>query len=195
MSACRFVSPIFIALAMSMLTSCDKPAPKKTARKNLSDVVTLLQVRVGSIWGGGYTVDVVPDDYVVVEHQNCPDAKNPRAPNAEAKGLCVFRLTSAQSRRFEKAMSAFKRYAVPLQSVSLDDPWVRPDGKPCKHTVTDSRLITLTWTGSDGAKLATFYTGCDGDELGPFYRSALGVTDALPIGQLISDVEPYRRNP
>jgi hypothetical protein len=83
-------------------------------------------------------------------------------------------------------MDRFKRNAVPLQSISMEDAWVRPDGKPCKNDVLDSTLISLTWTGTEGVKIASFYTGCDADEFADFYKSALAVTDALPIQQIIS---------
>ncbi len=177
---------VCLIFAAPVPTSCQRPAaePVKGA---VGHHDTRLGVSVGSIWGGGYSIDVAPEEYVVVEHANCPDAKDVRATKREAKGLCVVRITAEQSARFEAAMKRFKRNAVPLQSFSVDSPFARPDGKPCKNEVTDSTLITLQWAGTEGAKIASFYTGCDQDELGQFYRSALAVTDALPIQQIIGE--------
>jgi len=121
----------------------------------------------------------------MVEHKNCPDAKEARSTKDDALGICVFRITKEQSDQFEKAMAPFKRYAVPLQSVSMEDPWVRPDGKPCKSNVLDTTLVTLTWTGTEGIKIASFYTGCDESEFAGFYKSVLAVTNELPIKQII----------
>ena len=145
---------------------------------------TRLNVQVGSIWGGGYSVDVSPEEYVVVEHESCPDAKA-SGPVEGAKGLCVIRISKEQSDRFMEAMARFKNHAVPLQTFSLDDPYLRPDGKPCRNDTTDLRLISLQWTGTDGVKIATFYEGCDQEELKDYYKSVLAVTDALPIQQII----------
>ena len=180
----RLTVAICILLAASSVAGCDKPNPAP-AKKTIGHGVTQLRVRVGSIWGGGYTVDVTPQEYVVVEHSNCPDAKTRAVAGDRPKGLCAIRITKEQSDRFEAAMGRFKRYAVPLESISLEDPWVRPDRKPCKNQVTDSTLITLTWTGTEGIKIASFYTGCDEKEFANFYRSALAVTDPLPIQQII----------
>ena len=167
-----------------MIAACGKPKPQP-ARTTIGHQVTQLTVRVGSIWGHGYGVDVVPDNYAVVEHVNCPEAKRSGVPADAAEGLCAVRLTEDQSNRFAAAVERFKRYAIPLQSFSFDDPWTRPGGKPCKNQVTDSTLISMTWSGTDGAKMATFYTGCDREELAAFYKSALAVTDSLPIQQII----------
>ena len=82
-------------------------------------------------------------------------------------------------------MDRFKTYAKPLQDFSFDDRDVRPDGKPCKNYVFDTTGVALTWTGTDGIKLANFYAGCDEKEFGEFYKSVLRVTDPLPIQQII----------
>ena len=120
----------------------------------------------------------------MVEHKNCPGAKE-TAPTDDARGICVLRITKEQSDRFERAMAPFKRYGVPLESISMEDPWVRPDGKPCRNNVLDTTLVTLTWTGTEGIKIASFYTGCDQPEFASLYKSALAVTDPLPIQQII----------
>ena len=134
-----------VALAASAVAACQKPNPEPT-RKTIGHAVTRLGVRVGGTWISGYSVEVAPQEYVMVEHKNCPDAKEARSTKDDALGICVFGITKEQSDQFEKAMAPFKRYAVPLQSVSMEDPWVRPDGKPCKSNVLDTTLVTLTWT-------------------------------------------------
>lgn len=142
-------------------------------------------MRVGSIWGDGYSVDVAPEEYAVVEHRNCPAAKGSGHPDIES-GLCVLRITKEQSDRFEAAMERFKRNAVPLQTISAEDWPDRPDGKPCRNKVTDSELISLTWHSTEGSKIAAFYAGCDPQEYGEFYKSVLAVTDVLPVQQIIA---------
>ena len=82
-------------------------------------------------------------------------------------------------------MERFKRNAIPLESFSFTDPYLRPDGKACKSQWTDATLISLLWTGTDGVRIATFYTGCDSEEFDSFYKSVLVVTDPLPICQII----------
>lgn len=147
--------------------------------------MTQLGVRVGGTWQDGYSVNVAPHEYVIVEHENCPDAKE-LGPIGGA-GLCVLRITKEQSERFEAAMERFKRHARPLESYSFEDQDVRPDGKPCKSQVTDATQIGLLWTGTEGAKVATFYTGCDQEEFDSFYKSVLAVTDPLPIKHIIGE--------
>jgi len=107
-------------------------------------------------------------------------------PADRAEGICVVRITKEQSNRFEAAMERFKTNGVRLESVALEDPYLRPDGKPCKQEVTDAKIVTLLWTGSEG-KIATFYLGCDYEEYEGFYSSVLGVTDALPIKDIIRE--------
>ena len=173
-------------LAGLFLSSCEK-AQTDASRKPIGQTETQFGVRVGSIWGGGYSVQVFPDEYAVVEHGSCPVAKELRPLDRRPKGLCVVRLTRSQSEKFEAAMGKFKQSAVPLQAIAVDDPWVRPDLKPCKSEATDSTVITLTWTGTNGVKMATFYMGCDQEELADFYKSALAITDALPIQDIIRE--------
>jgi hypothetical protein len=180
--------PLRILLAAMLvgpgLTSCEK-AQTNPSRQPIGPATTQLGVRVGSIWGGGYSVAVFPGEYAVVEHESCPAAKEPGPMSSRPKGICVVRLTQAESDKFEVAMDKFKRSAIPLQSIAADDPWVRPDLKPCKSEATDHTMITLTWTGTSGVKMATFYTGCDQEELAEFYKSVLEVTDALPLQDII----------
>lgn len=152
----------------------------------IGQIVTQLGVRVGGTWIDGYSVEVVPQEYAIVEHKKCRDAKDPNAPRDTARGICVIRITKEQSSRFEAAMQPFKRYAVPLESVSMESPWLRPDGKPCRSNVLDTTLVSLTWTGTEGVRIANFYVGCDEKEFASFYKSALGVTDPLPIQQIIA---------
>ena len=174
---------ILLLLTALILTGCEKAKP---ANKPIGHHITRLGVRVGSIWGDGYTVDVAPEQYVVVEHRNCPSAKESGHPDI-ARGLCVIRITKEQSQRFEAAMARFKRTAVPLSTVSVEDWPDRPDGKPCRNSVTDSTLISLTWESTEGAKIAAFYTGCDQQEFENFYSSVLAVTNPLPIKQIIEE--------
>ena len=177
----RFGVAISLLLTVWILAACEKAKP---ANKPIGHHVTRLSLRVGSIWGNGYTVDVVPEQYVVVEHRNCPGAKGAGNPDI-ASGLCVLRITEEQSNRFEAAMERFKQHAVPLQTISVEDWPPRPDGKPCRNDITDSTLISLTWNSTEGARMASFYTGCDSEEFEGFYKSVLAVTDALPIQQII----------
>jgi hypothetical protein len=177
-----------LLLGASILASCqtETQEPEDAVGHHL----THLSVGVGSIWGGGYSVEVRPQDYVVVGHASCPDAKDtrfPEDPMFPAEGLCVLRITKEQSDRFEAAMEPFKRHAVPMESYSFDSPQPRPDGKPCKNEVTDSTLVNLLWTGTEGVKIATFYFGCDREEFRDFYESVLAVTDPLPIQQIIAE--------
>ncbi|MEO6359310.1 MAG: hypothetical protein ABIO43_01890 [Sphingomicrobium sp.] len=150
--------------------------------------VLRLSVQVGSGWGGGYSVDVVPAEYAVIEHANCPNAKETAAiPQHLLNGLCVARINREQSSRFEAAMDQFRGRAVPLQSFLLENQEVRPDGKPCRIRATDSTDVSLVWSGTEGVKIATFYLGCDTDEFGAFYKSLLAVTDPLPIQHIIGE--------
>jgi hypothetical protein len=167
------------------LGACGKAHRTEPPRKTIGDYTTSLSVYVGGTWNDGYSVYVSPEEYAVVEHAKCANAKETGPTAGPPKGLCVLRPTKDQSDRFVAAMERFKRYAVPLQSYSVDNPFVRPDGKPCKNEVTDSTIITLMWTGTEGAKVASFYTGCDREEFNSFYKSALAVTDPLPIQQII----------
>ena len=142
-------------------------------------------MRVGSPWGYGYSIDVIPEEYVVVEHKNCPNAKRGDVPSEVAEGICVLRISKEQSKRFEAAIEPFKRRAIPLESYSFDDPDLRPDGKPCRQNWTDAESITFFWTGTDGGKMASYYAGCDPDEFKTFYESARAVSDTLPVQQII----------
>jgi hypothetical protein len=179
-----FRSAAVCLLIAAVLVGCDKRQTQPT-RKTVGNYTTLIGMYVGSAWGGGYSVHVSPEEYVVVEHANCPEAKESGAHAGAAKGLCVLRITREQSDRFEAALEPFKRNAVPLQSYSVTDPYVRPDGQSFKKEATDSTIITFQWTGTQGAKIANFYTGCDEREFGDFYKSVLAVTDLLPIQQII----------
>jgi hypothetical protein len=179
-----FRAAILVLLAATGLVACDKREPQPS-RKTVGDYTTLLSVYVGGTWKNGYSVYVSPEEFLVIEHANCPEAKQTGPSAGQPKGLCVLRVTKEQSDRFEEALKPFKRSAVPLQSYSVEDPFVRPDGKPCKNEVTDSTIITFMWTSASGVKIANFYTGCDADEFGTFYKSALAVTDQLPIQQII----------
>jgi hypothetical protein len=167
-----------------MVAACGEAKPE-SPKTTIGHHVTHLTVSIGGTWGHGYAVDVVPNNYAVVEHVACPEAKRPEVPTDDADGLCIVRITKDQSKRFEAAMDRFERYAKPLQNFSFEDPWTRPNGKPCKSQVTDATIISMEWTGTQGAKIATFYTGCDPEELAAFYNSALAVTDSLPIQQII----------
>ena len=183
-SSARPILAVSVLLAALTFSGCEKPKPEP-AKKTIGHIVTQFGITVGGTWIPGYSVDVVPEEYALVEHVKCPEAKDSRVPKDVARGICVFRISKAQSRAVEAAMEPYKRFAVPLQSVSLEDPWTRPDGKACRHQTTDATLITLTWTGTEGVKLARFYTGCDFEEFESFYKSALAVTDPLPIQQVI----------
>lgn len=188
----RFPAVVFLLIAIAASAGCGKKAEtpierEKPTSKPIGSAVTHLGVHVGSIWGDGYSVDVVPEDYVVVEHRNCPNAKEANVPSDSADGFCVVRITKEQSTRFETAMERFKKNSIPLESFSFEAPYVRPDGKPCKSQWTDHRVINLLWTGTEGVKIATFYEGCDRDEFEAFYKSVLAVTDPLPIKQIIEN--------
>lgn len=178
-------------LAVVGLLGCDKTRtdaeevlPKRSV---IGDQITHLSIGVGDIWEGGYSVDVVPGEYAVIEHKKCPDEKEAATPSSQGRGLCVIRITEDQSRRFETAMSRFKARARPLETISLDDKDLRPDGKPCRLNATDQRMISLFWTGTDGVRMASFYEGCDQDEFKDYYRSVLSVTDALPMKGIFSN--------
>jgi len=95
------------------------------------------------------------------------------------------RITKEQSDRFEAGMARFKGNSVPLQTYSSSDPFVRPDGKACKNVATDSTIITLMWSDTEGTRIANFSEGCDPEEFDGFYKSVLAVTDELPIQQII----------
>ena len=77
--------------------------------------------------------------------------------------------------------------AVPLESYSLEDPALRPDGKPCKGVATDSATVMLMWTSTEGVKIAWYDLGCDYKEFENFYKSLLLVTAPLPIHQIIKE--------
>lgn len=173
-----------LLIAATVLDACDTQGPKP-AREAVGQYTSLLSFHVGGIWGGGFSVNVAPEEYAVVEHSNCRTAKERALDAEEPKGLCVVRISKEQSDRFEAAMERFKRNAVPLQSYSVEDPFVRPDGKPCRNRVTDSTIMTLMWSGTEGVRIANFYTGCDPEEFDNFYRSVLAITDTLPIDQII----------
>ena len=169
--------------------ACGKQAEEpvrdgQPAKETTGHFVTHLSVGVGGTWNSGYSVDVVPENYAVVEHPSCPNAKDLRYRD---KGICVVRITKEQSDKFVAAMERFKKNATPLQKYSFDDPHVRPDNKPCKNLATDATSIWLQWIGTEGARYAHFYLGCDYEEFGDFYNSALSVTDALPIQGIIKE--------
>src|SRR5688500_4786021 len=92
-----------LALAACGTAACEnrKDVPDK---KTIGHHHTQLSVRVGGTWGKGYSINVFPGDYVVVEHESCPAAKRPGVPEEAAEGLCVVRITQEQSERFEMAM-------------------------------------------------------------------------------------------
>ena len=148
----------------------------------------LLELRIGNIWGNGYTVRVFPDDYLLLEHKNCREAKRKIGdrPDPTAEGICVIRIDQVQSARFEAAMKPYLRYAVPLTSFSLDDLDRRPDGKACRNYTYDVDLITLIWTTTQGSNIAHFYTGCDRDEFAKFYGALRRVSDPLPIQGIVT---------
>ncbi|MGI8931531.1 MAG: hypothetical protein ACR2FK_04000 [Sphingomicrobium sp.] len=173
-----------IAFAALAPAACNKQqvAPPN---EGIGHHVTRLSIRVGGTWIGGYSVDVAPEEYVVVEHANCPDGKEERPIHESTRGLCVLRLAKEKSDRFEAAMERFKSSAVPLETYSVNGPDVRPDGKPCRNKATDAAWISLQWAGTEGAKIATFDTGCVSEEFEEFYKSVLAVTDPLPIQQII----------
>ena len=148
--------------------------------------MTQLSVTVGGTWATPYSVHVVPEKYAIVENRSCPNAKEPGLPQDRAEGICVVRITKEQSSRFEARMERYKRNAKPLESFSFEDPDLRPDGKPCENEVTDSKIVSLFWTGSEG-RIATFYFGCDHEEFKGFYNAVLAVTDPLPIQGLIKE--------
>jgi hypothetical protein len=174
-------------LTAAIIPAACKQGKPEPAKHTIGHQINHLRVGVGSIWGDGYSVDVVPESYAVVEHSNCPLAKEAPPPTGPASGLCALRITKEQSDRFEAGMERFKRYAVPLQNFSLEDSHRRPDGKGCRNEGTDSAWVTLTWTGTEGAKIASFYLGCDYEEFEQFYNSVLSVTDPLPVQQIIAE--------
>jgi len=162
------------------------PSPSRHA---VGDQVTLLEVRVGNIWGSGYSVRVFPEEYVVLESRRCPDAKRKSDDDdRNAEGICVLRVDKSQSDKFDAALAPFRRYALPLSSFSLDEAGIkRPDGARCRSNVTDQDLISLVWTGTQGAQIATFYTGCDQQEFAAFYDKLSHVTDSLPTRAILVD--------
>ena len=179
-----------LTVLMLLLTACDQKAspPTKSTRHTIGNGITMLEYRIGSIWGFGYTVRVLPIEYLVLEHENCPEAKKRigSAPERDAQGICVIRINQQQSDRFEAAMDQFKNFSVPLSSYSLEDPYRRPDGQPCRNEVTDQQVISLIWTSTNGTRIATFYAGCDPKELAGFYESLRHVTDSLPIQGILA---------
>jgi hypothetical protein len=186
---------IWLACAISalVLDGCNQGtnSPRKSesspARHPIGNQLTLLEFRVGNIWGSGYTVRVFPEEYLLLEHKKCPEAKRKiGGDDPDAEGICVIRIDKGQSERFEGAMAPFRRYAVPLNSYSLDAPDKRPDGKPCRSNITDQDLVSLIWTGTQGSQIATFYTGCDQQEFAGFYDAFRHVTDGLPIEAMIA---------
>ena len=182
-----------LVLAALLLCACHQkaaPPPKhenSPSRQAMGNQLTLMELRIGNIWGSGYTVRVFPEEYALLEHKNCPDAKRQIGrEDASAYGICVTRIDKQESDRFEAAMAPFRRYAVPLSSFSLSDPDKRPDGKPCRSNVTDQDLVSLIWTGTQGSQIATFYTGCDQEEFAGFYDSFQHITDGLPIKPILA---------
>ena len=174
----------WLLLVASLLPACQKRTAEP-AKKTIGHLDTRLSVHVGGTWNRGYSVDVDPEQFALVESERCPNAKEAAPPEETSKGLCVVRITKDQSDRFAAAMERFKANAVPLETFSFEDPWIRPDGKPCQNEVTDSTMVSLLWTGTKGVKIATFYMGCDRDQFQSFYKSALAVTDPLPIQHII----------
>jgi len=174
------------ALSIWVTSACEKSVPPSDDAK-VSHSITRLSMSVGSIWGGGFALDVVPEEYAVIENEKCPLAKEAgRAGNA-SKGFCVVRITKAQSQRFEQEMERYRSIAVPLEKYKFGDAYARPDGKRCRNTVTDSTSVLLMWTGTEGVRVAEFYLGCDPDELSNFYKQLLSITDALPIQNIIKE--------
>ena len=190
----RYRHLICYSLAISglFLSACDQGAhpPNKqassTTRHPIGNQLTLLELRIGNIWGSGYTVRVFPEEYALLEHKNCPGAKRKiSGGDVDATGVCVIRLDKQESDAFEAAMAPYHRYAVPVSAYSLDDPDKRPDGKACHRNVTDQDLVSLVWTGTQGSQIATFYTGCDQEEFVGFYGAFRHIADRLPIRAII----------
>lgn len=183
---------IWFAAAALLIGSChqksNSPSKPAAAKHTIGNQLTLLEFRMGNIWGSGYAVRVFPDEYLVLEHKNCPGAKRDVGdhPDPNGEGICVIRLNQQQSDRFEMAMRPYRRYATPLSLFSLEDPDRRPDGKPCRDRVTDSDLISLIWTSTEGSQIATFYDGCDPKEYAAFYKSLHHVSDTLPIQGILA---------
>lgn len=188
-----FAALLFIVPAM--VVGCQQkttPAAKQTNSQSkyvIGKQLMALGFQTRSIWGGGYTVRVFPDEYLVLEDRNCTDAKQTIGGRSASSdlGLCTIRLDHAHSERFESAMRPYRRYAAPLSSYSPDQPVRRPDGKPCRVHLTDSTYVDLIWITTEGAEMAIFYRGCDPKEFGAFYKALDHVTDALPIHGFIAE--------
>jgi hypothetical protein len=162
----------------------ESPKPKVSpAKHTMGNQLTLLEFRLGNIWGFGYDVRLFPDEYVIVEDKNCGEAKEEieGKPDPKGEGICVVRVNQQQSDRFEAAMRPYRRYAIPLSSFSVEDPIPRPDGKRCRYYSTDMDGISLIWTGTEGSQIAVFYDGCDSKEYATLYDTLHHLTDALPI--------------
>ena len=186
MTSLRLFAATCVLLAAMVSSACQKQKPKPV-KAGIGHVVTGLSVGVGGTWAAGYSVHVSPEEYALVEAESCPTAKEAGPIGAKLNGLCVVRITKEQSDRFQAAMMPFKRNAIPLESFSFEDPYVRPDGRLCKKKVTDSRTISLLWSSTEGVQIATYYLGCDYEEFENFYKSLLSVTAPLPIQHIINE--------
>ena len=186
MTSLRLFAATCVLLAAMVSSACQKQKPKPV-KAGIGHVVTGLSVSVGGTWAAGYSVHVSPEEYALVEAESCPNAKEAGPIGAKLDGLCVVRITKEQSDRFQLAMTRFKRNVVPLETYSFEAPYVRPDGKSCKNEVTDSTIVSLVWTSTEGLKIATYYLGCDYEEFGNFYKSLLSVTAPLPIQHIINE--------
>ena len=68
-------SRMLIALAALLLATCDSSPTKAPPKDTIGDQLISLEIRVGNIWGGGYSVRVFPEEYLILENQRCSAAK------------------------------------------------------------------------------------------------------------------------
>ena len=180
---------VLVLLTGACNQKASSPSKPASSEDTIGNQITMLEFNLGSIWGGGYHVRVLPGEYFVLEHKNCSQAKREigGSPDPKSEGLCIIRLNQRVSDQFETAMRPYRKYAMPLASYSFGKPDRRPDGKPCRNEVTDQQMSTLIWTSTEESQIATFYAGCDPAEYASFYESLRHVTDSLPIQGILAE--------
>ena len=170
-----------VTLFASALISCQ---PTKPGRDAVGDETIMLSYRQHGTWGDPVTVRVFPEEYLVLEHPRCAPSNSTHKNNTGSPAYCVIKIGQGQSKAFEKAMEPFRKYSVPLDSFSIEDPPTSPDSKPCP-VAFDFPLYSLIWTTTRGSKIATFDFGCRSKENPQFYRDLEAIKDTIPIKEIV----------
>ena len=182
MFARQRINIVAATVVASILGGCQPTKPKKDI---VGDQLMMLSYRQHGTWGDPVTVRVFLEEYLVLDHPQCAHPRSAQKNKIRSPAYCVIKINQGQSKAIEKAMEPFRKYAVPLDTFSLDGEPTSPDGKPCPMAF-DFPLYSLMWTTTRGSRIATFDSGCRSKENPQFYRDLEAIKDILPIKEIVA---------